>query len=72
MGHSEKDFFMSIDPTDTSKGGIGHYNGTDIKLIFPFTLNLHPRILFNKDVFWIGDDMNSSQQYFIHGHLKDN
>jgi hypothetical protein len=59
-GRSCKDFFSVGD------SGLVHYNGNNIKTIFPTKMMVTDMVVFEKDLFAIGDD-----RYIIHGKLKE-
>ncbi len=61
-GRSEKDFFC------VSTDGISHYNGTDLKTLFPTTTLPSSAVIFPNDVFFVG--YGSGGSIVIHGILN--
>jgi hypothetical protein len=60
IGRTEKDFFSE------ASDGLAHYNGTDLKTIYPTNLSINEIFVMEKDVFLIGDF-----RIMIHGTLNN-
>ncbi|MDR3627813.1 MAG: hypothetical protein P4L45_13310 [Ignavibacteriaceae bacterium] len=66
-GRSEKDIILKM------IDGLGHYNGSDIEYIYKFKTNnisIVDGVIFDKDIFILAIDFNSSQNLLIHGRLN--
>ena len=63
FGRNEEDFFT------LNWDGIGHYNGTDLKTIYPSDLLLRSATIFSNEVFFYSQDENNSN-IIIRGTLK--
>lgn len=64
-GRSSKDFFWC------AYGGIGHFNGSDLKNIYPNDYELAGGIVFEKEVFFITQDYNrTGYSIVLHGKLE--
>ena len=66
FGRNRKDiFFRMFD-------GIAHYNGIDIRYIYKFNRNtsITDGVIFDKDIFFLAIDRYNSNDYIIHGKLK--
>jgi len=59
FGRNENDFF------GFGYDGVVHYNGTDLKTIFPTTMSLTNLLVLDKDIFLLCDN-----RIIVHGHLK--
>ncbi len=67
-GRSRNDFFIG------ASDGIAHYNGTDFNLMYKSELGHNIQIIigkiFEKEVFFIANDLTSGKNLIIHGKLK--
>jgi hypothetical protein len=65
-GRSENDLFFDLN------GGIGHYNGTDVKKVFSYsnTTNLSSSLFLEKDCYFLTFDVITKLYILIHGKLK--
>jgi hypothetical protein len=65
-GRSEKDLFVDLN------GGIGHYNGTDIKQIYSYenTVQIYETLHLEKDSYFLCYNRINKLFLFIHGRLK--
>ena len=70
-GRNSKDIFLLM--TD----GLAHYNGTDVKYLFHFTLGdvkpwtqIYGAALFEKDIFFLVDEPPTHLTLIYHGVLK--
>ena len=66
IGRNEKDFFG-----EQKGGGILHYNGTDLKLVYPITAEVCGACIFQRDVFFECEDLSIGLHVIIHGKLKE-
>ena len=71
-GRNSKDIFLLM--TD----GLAHYNGTDVKYLFHFTLGgvkpwtqIYGAALFEKDTFFLAYEPTTHLNLIYHGKLKD-
>ncbi len=65
LGRSEKDFF------GTGYGGIMHYNGSDVKILYPTDLDAVGSLILDKDVFFWGWNSEKALNVMIRGTLQD-
>lgn len=65
-GRNEKDIFVDLN------GGIGHYNGSDLKPIYSYNSStfIYETLLFEKDSYFLCYDGNKNLYLLIHGALK--
>jgi hypothetical protein len=66
FGRSEKDFFG-----EQKGGGIMHYNGTDLELVYPMTMEIWCGFIFEKDVFFECQNASQGLYIVIHGKLRE-
>ncbi|HEX7358763.1 MAG TPA: hypothetical protein VF270_13705, partial [Ignavibacteriaceae bacterium] len=66
IGRNEKDIFLGM------RDGIAHYNGENTIYLYRTTENIFVRkgILFEKEVFFLGRDINGNNLIF-HGKLNE-
>jgi len=64
-GRSEKDIFT------VNWGGIGHYNGDDIIMLFQTDLWFIDSILFDKEIFVVCKNFQTGVNVIVHGKVKN-
>ncbi len=64
-GRSEKDFFS------VANGGLVHYNGTDLALLYPTTMLISDVAVFPNDVFILAWNTNNDITIVVHGVLNN-
>lgn len=63
-GRSEKDFFS------VASDGIAHFNGTDLKTIYPTDIIIFDMAIFSSEIFVLGVTRQNSHPVAIHGILQ--
>lgn len=63
-GRSEKDFF------GVTNGGLAHYNGTNLQLLYPTNMLISDVAVFTNDVFILAWNTNNDITIVAHGILK--
>lgn len=66
LGRTEFDFFA----LQRAPGGILHYNGTDMKIIYETTLSVWLGFILEKDAYFVLEDLASNLTVVLHGQLQ--
>lgn len=68
-GRNEKDIFLRMND------GLAHYNGVNVEYLYKFTnsnrISLYSPQIFEKEVFYPGEDYLNGYKFVLHGKLKE-